>query len=377
MSESSQPIPDVPGLLKRPVQMLQNLPVEYRWQFTRRHPYYLTFWASAHRFYAGPATDQSPMAKAAVAVLLAIGVTGDPPPPSCGPEALQAAQLATAWLGGAVAPVTYRAMAGNLLQGLPAAAQRLVGEALIKSADLGAQDQHSRFDLMLNLMTHQDPSLDTISNRPMVGINVNASQRAILEAIDELVGDWKKRQGITEHRRRDEMFDDYLSAWDLREGWVDDHYEIERELSFHEIAKRTGVPVRTAANRYSSAFRLVAGHEYSFRNWWLLFAVEKVFTRFGPQTLRRRRIVTGGGSGSAKTVPESVLRPKSDAPGGFLSSIAGPDDWGAADDFMDVEALIARGRTDNQILDELQFDDPKKGLELIEYLRSRAGRPSP
>ena len=95
----------IPGLL----QTLHLLPLKYRWEFTRRHPYYLQFWELAHRHYAGLLTDpqEARWGQLAAYILLGIGVSGDPPPPTSGPDALQLNQLASAWHDGAAAPLTY------------------------------------------------------------------------------------------------------------------------------------------------------------------------------------------------------------------------------------------------------------------------------
>src|SRR2546421_596124 len=85
--------------LRRPVGFLQLLPIEYQWEFTRRHPYYLTFQPLAHRHYAGLLTSaqEKALGQFAVVALLTIGVSGDPPPPDASAEdALQISGLGQA-----------------------------------------------------------------------------------------------------------------------------------------------------------------------------------------------------------------------------------------------------------------------------------------
>jgi hypothetical protein len=135
----------LPGLLVRPIQSLQDLPLRYRWEFTRRHPYYLMFWESAHRHYAGTREDacSTLLGKMAVELLLSIGVSADPPAPTAPFEALGASQLSKAWLDGAVAPLTYRALA-CLLAELPYSACMEVGAKLLNT-------QTERFSRSFNL----------------------------------------------------------------------------------------------------------------------------------------------------------------------------------------------------------------------------------
>jgi hypothetical protein len=103
-------------LLPRPAVLLQDLPVTYQWEVTRRHPYYLRFWNLAHCSYQQPSSDpgQSDLEKSAVLVLHALGVTGDPPPPGTSAASLSTGGLSPAWKGGAIAPLTFRGLVGLL-----------------------------------------------------------------------------------------------------------------------------------------------------------------------------------------------------------------------------------------------------------------------
>lgn len=41
----------MPGLVPRPPFQLRSLPIEFRWEVTRRHPYYQAWWILAKRHY--------------------------------------------------------------------------------------------------------------------------------------------------------------------------------------------------------------------------------------------------------------------------------------------------------------------------------------
>ena len=45
--------------LIRPTEVVRQLTVEFRWEFTRRHPYYLQFWQPAREFREQPSTDEA------------------------------------------------------------------------------------------------------------------------------------------------------------------------------------------------------------------------------------------------------------------------------------------------------------------------------
>jgi hypothetical protein len=366
----------VAGLLVRPRHVLQGLPPEYRWEFTRRHPYYLINWEPAHRFHAGDLRDprEQDAGRLAVMVLLMLGVSADPPPPTSGPDALGIYQLASAWVGGAVAPVTLRGLANLLLAALPAETRRLVGQLLLDSAASGENEGLTRFDAMIRLTTAPDEALDLMPDGPVIGINVHAPQRAISEAVEQVVRDWKQRLEIPERRRRDEVLADYLAVWDLREGWVQGRYDVREELPFKAIAARLSVPLRTVADRYYTAFRLISGQKYSFENWARLFIIVKLAGPHGVEALLRRKTSSPERQSVAAPVPESVLRPGGQYEGRG-SSLADEADTsaelGGVELIMDVEELIGKGRSDEQIVRELEFEHPEAAVDLIQYIRRR------
>src|SRR5690349_1899833 len=112
---------DSSWIVTRSPTILMDLPVAMRWEVTRRHPYYLRFWELARQHHQQPATDphQRDLEEAAVLILLAIGVHGEPPPPGAGVESLGGGQLSSAWESGAVAPISLRGLIGLLLASLP------------------------------------------------------------------------------------------------------------------------------------------------------------------------------------------------------------------------------------------------------------------
>jgi hypothetical protein len=55
---ADEPI-DPNGIIIRPAATLRDLPLEFRWEVTRRHPYYLTSWPYAKRHYEAPSSDWS------------------------------------------------------------------------------------------------------------------------------------------------------------------------------------------------------------------------------------------------------------------------------------------------------------------------------
>jgi hypothetical protein len=60
------------------------------------------------------------------------------------------------------------------------------------------------YKAMSDLMALQDSSLDKSPVAPIIGVNVDAPPRTMLQAVELKVKGWKTQLGIAEHRRHDE-----------------------------------------------------------------------------------------------------------------------------------------------------------------------------
>ncbi len=73
------------GMVPRPRFHLRSLPIRYRWEATRRHPYYQNCWRLARAHYQNDPAEHPAepfLRQAAVAFLAAIDVSGAPPDPA-------------------------------------------------------------------------------------------------------------------------------------------------------------------------------------------------------------------------------------------------------------------------------------------------------
>ena len=364
-----------PGLVLRPPAILLDLPVAYRWEVTRRHPYYLSNWQLAHRRYVEPSTEpqQRALEEAAVLILLGIGVSGDPPAPGSSPESLGAGGLGQAWESGAVAPVTFRGLVGLLLADLPPELLVQVGRLLQECGTAAGQGPDEKYRFLTDLYALRHSVLDAFPGRPVVGVNIDAPQRTITQAMEQFTRRWKEQQGIPERRRRDDKLDDYLVMWDLREGWQGDHYDSGHERTLREIAREARVPFSTAANRYRSAFRLIVGHDYSPALWARVVGSLKVSEWLGPDELPRRALRRPWRDRWRRAVPESALQ----APGagreaaGLLNTVGVSDTETAYVELvLDIQDLQAAGRSNAEIAAALELTSPD-AEQMIEYLGQR------
>jgi hypothetical protein len=364
-----------PWFIPRPSILLMDLPVNLRWEVTRRHPYYLRFWHLAHQHHQQPATDpqQRALEESAVLVLRAIGVSDDPPPPAASAESLGAGSLSSGWESGAVAPVTFRGLAGMLLADLPPEARLELGHFLTASAAPAEDPSSQRYQFLSELHRLRHAAFDASPNRPVVGINVNAPQRVVVQAVEELVRRWKEESGVPERRRRDDKLQDYLAVWDLREGWVSDHYDSLREQTLRQIAQQLKAPTSTVANRYRSAFRMIIGCEYAPERWARVLGFLKVAEWLGPEELPRRTLRRPWRDRQRRAVPESVLQ----APGagreaaGLLNTLAVSDaEIAYVDLVLDIQELQAKGRSNAEIVAVLELTSPD-AEQMLDYLRQR------
>lgn len=359
-----------------------EIPIEFRWEFTRRHPYYVMFWQLGHRLYAGECKDEleKGCARLASTLLLGINVSGDPPPPTASFSELGAQQLASAWINGAVAPLTYRSLIGLLAK--LSDQQRfeiitMLSEALAWPEDgepCASSKEERRFALIEHIRFKESNWLDQLLALPIVSINLKAPMCAIQEAMDSFITEHKNSLDMPEVRRRPEKLDLYLRVWDLREGWSNGDYAAQQELSFVQIAAQLHTSVTTVFNQYRAAFRFVTGHEYSFENWIRIFAVVKLGLQFAPQLLVRRYNRKQVENTSIKPVPESSLMGgHAQIDGGIINSTAtSSNDLGAVELMIDIQSLMEKGKSDAEIIEELELPNHGGFQEGIAYLRKRA-----
>ena len=124
------------GIVTRPPFQLRSLPIRFRWEATRRHPYYQDWWQPARKRNLESAPEdpiEELLQTAAVGILACIGVVGEPPDPALSFEELEADRLRPGWLSGAVQPITIRGLIGLLLALLPKATLAEIGYLFLKT----------------------------------------------------------------------------------------------------------------------------------------------------------------------------------------------------------------------------------------------------
>jgi hypothetical protein len=344
----------------------------------------LGFWELASHHHQNKLGDHPLDAwrgKLAVLMLQAIGVSGEPISPDTGSEKLTKGDHDPTFLTGTVQPVTLRAMIVMLLAALPTREQRDVSLLLNMASDdehRVPEDDESRTIqrelAVMELKKLTSTALDSVPDVPLLYVHLEASQRSITRDMEYQVRAWKKKRNIGTRKVHTEKMAVYLDVWDLREGWTGSGYDRSRGLSLAQVTTRlkTGA-ISTTANRYRSAFKMITGHDFSPDLWWRLFGPLQFPERFVDSTavlsapLRRRLR-----SPVPRPVPESMVSPRrkedeSQASGVVECGATAQDDVDLHILVMDLEELVDKGLSDEEIAEKLELANPR----IVADLRSR------
>jgi hypothetical protein len=229
------------------------------------------------------------------------------------------------------------------------------------------------YGIYQRLVGFKDAAWDTFPDAPVVSINLEMPQRAITDAVEKLVRQLKDKHGIPERRRRDESLGDYLSVWDLREGWADGAYDSSREQKFKQIARTAMVPISTVISRYRSAFRFLSGHEYAPHLWLRLMGPIKLSRFFGAQPGEGLAWRRPWRSPNPRPVPEAVLLPgrkEFDSPAFLAAAGVTESHIAQVEQSLDIQTLIVQGKNNEEIIQELEITLPM-AQELIAEIRAR------
>jgi hypothetical protein len=364
-------------VVRRPLEVILPLPTATRWEVTRRHPYYLRHWSLASQHFRQPSSDPVQLQEEQVAVLMlqVLGIDRDAPAPELGPDQLGDAAMGQNWQGGAIAPLTNFAMAAHFLLRLPPEDRQTLGRFLAESAAVDTKDPYALYALLAQLDRLSIPTLRTAIAPFFFSLNIQAPIAAITTAVEANARRLKEEHGVAEHRRRDDKHDDYLRVWDLREGWIGGEYDVSKELTLKRIGRQLEVSESTVVNRYRSAFRLIVGWPFTPELWAqvigshkLKFIAKSNTGNLPFRTLRRRWTAP-----TTKPVSETTLsgRFADEAGEPLLNTFcATSDDLALTDLLLDIQELLSKGRSDEDIAGELDIASPH-GTNLIRYLRDR------
>jgi hypothetical protein len=374
MPDSTQPTGDEHGgsesagqqipTLARPVEQLYGMPLKYRWEVTRRHPYYIEWWDSMSEMRQTSSQDEIDVAQCAFSLLTRIGVSRADYSPCMEFDEIALSGPTQGWLVGGIQLQTYRQLLGLLIAGLPPEALESAGQLL---AHASQNSEQGRFEALYRLSTQKDERYDQHTGHPIVRISSNLSANVLSDDVSGFIDQWRGPQS-SERRMRTDKYDEYLAVWDRHEGWNAGRYDVLAEQPFPKIAQEMGITTSTAFNQYRSAFEMISGHPYSLTTWIQLFGNSKwspdVVGEFAKAVTKRR----AGMPIASESAAIPLARVDRSHPNDMrINSKQLSTDIAVASLTMDIESLISDGRSDEEICKELELKNP----EIVAAFRSR------
>ncbi|WP_437193699.1 hypothetical protein [Planctomicrobium sp. SH527] len=366
----SEPLLSESWLVPRPSEFVERLIPQFRWEFTRRHPYYLMTWKQATR----PPEFATPYEKlafeSAQMLLQLIGVHYEPIDPSLGYDqlGLDSLPMKSPWIKGAVSQIQVRGVVAVLARQLPRDTKIAVIQLLQKSLDVDFHNASQEYELLTEILNGEHPNFQNVFGEQFVMINPEAPLRAITDAVGQIARQYKQTHQLAEQRQQTEKFQDYLEVWDLREGWKGGGYANENEKRFAEIAKILRRPLQTVSNQYQAAFKQISGKEYTPDVWYRIMGAYKFAGRLGGKVLRvsSRRPIRRK---SCNPIPETLFTSKYDNRTPPTANIAVRDARELHELLIDVQDLIHKGWDDSAIIEELELSPKDEARELIQNIR--------
>lgn len=374
----------IPILFWRPQLQLRTLPVESRWEVTRRHPSYFAYWkqADARGLFEDsyrPTRDQVATAQETINVsrIIALNAIGVVPAEAVDPATpfSQLGELNPAWESGAVHPTSMRGLASLLVTILPRETLAQLGRAF---AEAGMEDEPSNEEGELRvpkkiraqsmIAAMDEVGLDFLTPEPFISINPWASGRQVGREVSLLLNQWKEELDLSEIRERADKHRVYFDVWDRREGWIAGRYESGQGKRFAEIADDLNRPLTTIHSQYKKAFELITGHPYRFDSFLELFGLVRFSRLFSDGADAKYRRMN---ESIAHDVPESRLGISLDATSNDSAASASTVTYFPADFMADYKSLVDQGMTDEEAATELGVVDHDSYLRLIELYKMR------
>lgn len=355
--------------LARPCGQLQQLPLRYRWEVTRRHPYYFNWWR--HFGSRSESSNQTPeertLSNCAFALLRQIQVSSADYPPSTEFEVIVRAHPIPDWMTKGIELQTYSNLAEILISCMPSNLLREVGQIMIAAS---SEIDGARVEALADLIRVRDPGIHSYTGEPIVSVSPHLSVRAMDEQLSQFLNECRG-DGVPERRIRVDRFDDYFQVWDKREGWSrsEGEYLRERKSSLAEVARTLGISISTAGNRYCSAFQLITGHPYTLGNWVRIFGLNFWTVEEADAYQRaalRRRAGLPRASGPAP-IPESRIAkgPETRRLTEQLEVSDRISEWEIEDD---IRTLLRSGKNRERIADELELS-----IEVVQSIIDHMG----
>jgi hypothetical protein len=399
-NERSSAVARTLRILRHPKYFNQLSP-EYKWEFTRRHPYYLRFWQWANKYWQWRRGEFDPATLnmvdrhdfyGSVGVLSLIMAIFDKYPDPSG-DALKDSTFQSPFSNVAAKAATYCQLAHYLLTFLPEDVRRAVSHTYLRelAKETVSNDGLDLFQAVTRTITKRERDMmelglhyikgdEPLTDRLLHGLvdlgapSLNAECPGIIwvdyhapleESLDQVkstLQKWKKEFGALDVRRRPDKWGSYLKVWDAREGWNQGAYDGTRAKRLRDIAVEMRMDVATVQSHYESAYKLLIGREYCPTEWSALFGKLKV-TKAKWDSWRRSK-QQANDDALSRSIPESSINPAgSDAQNHIFMTEDNEGDYGEL--IQDLRTLIAKERSNEEIIMELELALTAEELETV------------
>ncbi|QDU05455.1 hypothetical protein V6x_51920 [Gimesia chilikensis] len=347
------------AILDRPPYQLRNLPVQMRWEATRRHPSYQLLWN-----YPPEVSSTAPsridlnatQVMLRQVLLIKIGYSGPTISPSTEFNDIGEDEFPE-WMSGSIHPISTRGMLSIALLTLSHAALKDMARLFEYAAKEESEDDDFRAQAYFSLLRVADESLDQYPDELIVSLAPQSSVKQFQADAKAILARFQEHRNLHPARTRADRYEDYLRIWDMREGWCHGQYQSEREMTLSQIASQTGDSIKTIHNRYRSSFELITGHKYTPELWFRVMGP----LRFTDDELQEISIISKRRprkSSTRQEIPDSRLNNPEHDDTLVTSKTQEDNSLELAQMRLDVQSLIAKGWDNDRIARELNPDEP-------------------
>jgi len=229
-----------------------------------------------------------------------------------------------------------------------------VSALLGQASQLDESDSGAKYELLKSVIHGDHPGFESYLPDLMVTISPSATEKSIAGAVAKIVQNYKSEHGIAPTRiQTGKKYDEYLSAWDRREGWSGGAYDRDGEQLLKDIAKETRLSITTLHDRYKACFQLITGAEYSKHAWLRIVGQYKLAELLGSGSRPLSRRVTR--RKSVHTVSESSLT--EDDVQILAATIPGSDDVVGNAIVAELLAALQTDESVTKIIERFELDE--------------------
>lgn len=351
----------------RPPFHLDRLMPEFKWEVTRRHPWYIQLW-EAWLVKHSQGNDLEFLSSALYGLARAVLQISNEQLIDPASDFDQLDGFGSPELGRkALERPTLRQLVVMLGNALSADSLNVVSEILAKIAASKCAGKHEEVLKWYGILAKctDATDLDCFPPYPLYRISPVAPRDTWQKDVAEIQADWRRELELETRRDRSKSYPDYLRVWDLREGWFNGEYVSSRTTRLSEIAETLNESMSTVRNWYRSAFQLIFGHSITKDLWDSSMGEYQVSKAVGGHSALSLERTLRAAQSNPQMVNESSLTGGS---GDFIESVPAGEAFDSQTATQRIIELIEEGSSNEEIREDLGLGPSI--IEAIDYLRT-------